>query len=158
MADSPQRKPSACSVSEGRSGEAVAGPWNHKRLWALKVSVRGVVQGVGFRPFVHNLATALELKGFVLNSQEGVWIHVESHDKDRIQSFLNRLNAHAPPLAKIQSIEATPTEPSGFEEFTIRESLSEGGATCWFLRTSLFAGTALQRCSTRGTEDLATLS
>lgn len=114
-------------MSEGRSGEAVAGPWNHKRLWALKVSVRGVVQGIGFRPFVHNLATALELKGFVLNSQEGVWIHVETHDKDRIQSFLNRLNAHAPPLAKIQSIEATPTEPSGFEEFTIRESLSEGG-------------------------------
>lgn len=96
-------------------------------LKALRISVKGVVQGVGFRPFVHNLAVALELKGFVLNSQEGVLIHVESKQQSRLHAFLDRLRGQAPALARIQTLEALSVQPCGYGDFKIRESLSAGG-------------------------------
>jgi len=96
-------------------------------ICAVGIKVKGVVQGVGFRPFVHNLATSLELRGFVLNSPDGVLIHVEATEKARLDRFLERLPREAPPLASIQSLEAARVEPAGHREFTIRESLSEGG-------------------------------
>lgn len=97
------------------------------RKRAFLIKVKGVVQGVGFRPFVHNLATSLELTGFVLNSTEGVLIHVEGVQPERLASFLHRFPKELPPLASIESVETMQVEPAGHLEFTIRESLFEGG-------------------------------
>lgn len=94
---------------------------------AFRIKVKGVVQGVGFRPFVHNLATSLELKGFVLNSPEGVLIHVEGAPPARAERFLQCFPRELPPLASIEALETLEAEPEGFREFTIRESLSAGG-------------------------------
>ncbi len=94
---------------------------------AFCIKVRGVVQGVGFRPYVHNLASSLELTGYVLNSNEGVLIHVEGAELARLESFLQRFPKELPPLAAIESMETFEVEPGGHLEFSIRESLSAGG-------------------------------
>ena len=88
---------------------------------ACLIKVRGVVQGVGFRPFVYRLATDLRLSGWVLNGEEGVSIHLEG-DEPRIQSFLARLKSEAPPASRIVEIEVAPAPPAGFTGFAIRES------------------------------------
>lgn len=83
--------------------------------------VRGVVQGVGFRPFVFRLARAHTLAGWVLNEGEGVEIHVEGAE-DRVRAFLAALEADAPPVAAISAIAVESRPPAGLREFTIRES------------------------------------
>jgi hydrogenase maturation protein HypF len=90
-----------------------------------KVVIRGAVQGVGFRPFVYRLATEIRLKGWVLNSAQGVFIEVEG-TRDRLQSFLLRLEKEKPPRAVIQSLEFSFLDPTGYKEFEIRYS-EEGG-------------------------------
>lgn len=67
----------------------------------LRVCVRGLVQGVGFRPFVHRLATELGLTGFVLNDGTGVTIEVEGQ---ATQNFLHRLSQNPPPLSQLESV------------------------------------------------------
>jgi len=88
---------------------------------AYFIRVRGVVQGVGFRPFVYRLARALDLTGWVLNAEEGVEIHLEGHEPP-LQSFLARLGTETPPAAAISSVDVHPAAPSGFTDFTIRAS------------------------------------
>jgi hydrogenase maturation protein HypF len=88
---------------------------------ACSIRVRGVVQGVGFRPFVYRLATANSLAGWVLNGEQGVEIHVEG-DEAEIQSFVRGLRQQAPPAAVIAELEVGTCEPEGFREFKIRES------------------------------------
>ena len=90
---------------------------------AYSIKVRGVVQGVGFRPFVNRLAWAKGLKGWVLNGEEGVEIHLEG-DQASIQLFLEELKAHPPQAAEISELRVEPGEVAGFTEFTIRESTS----------------------------------
>jgi hydrogenase maturation protein HypF len=90
-----------------------------------KVTIRGVVQGVGFRPFVYRLAREIRLNGWVLNSSQGVFIEVEGAP-DRLQSFLLRLEKESPPRATIQSLEFSFLDPAGYNEFEIRYS-EEGG-------------------------------
>lgn len=83
---------------------------------SLAVRVSGVVQGVGFRPFVYRLATELCLDGIVGNDASGVFVELEG-PPDRLGEFLERLRADAPPLAWIDtvSVEATPVlGTSGF--------------------------------------------
>lgn len=92
-----------------------------------KITIEGVVQGVGSRPFIHNLAISLDLKGFVLNSSQGVLIEVESTNSEMLDRFLERIRRELPPLAHIEHLEVSPSEPRGYEEFTIRESLDEAG-------------------------------
>ena len=78
--------------------------------------VRGVVQGVGFRPFVYRIATEERLAGFVGNGTNGVVIEVEG-PQDRLASFRRRLESEAPPLARIDSltiVEAPPKQEKGF--------------------------------------------
>ena len=58
----------------------------------LKIVVRGAVQGVGFRPFVYRLATELDLRGWVINSAQGVFIEVEG-PPDELSEFARRLRA-----------------------------------------------------------------
>src|SRR5947208_1918649 len=88
---------------------------------ARSIQVRGVVQGVGFRPFVYRLARANSLAGWVLNQEGGVHIHIEGAEIG-LHAFLQDLTAEAPPAAKISVIEAQTCEPAGFMDFVIRES------------------------------------
>jgi hydrogenase maturation protein HypF len=88
---------------------------------ACSILVRGVVQGVGFRPFVYRLAQANQLAGWVLNGEEGVEIYAEGAEAS-LQSFLRELKARPPAAAAIASIEIHRAVPAGLLEFTIRES------------------------------------
>jgi hydrogenase maturation protein HypF len=86
-----------------------------------RFTVRGVVQGVGFRPFVYQLAVSLGLSGWVLNSSRGVVIEVEGESAN-LSEFGRRLVAEAPPLSQIHSLEAEQIPPIGEVGFAIRES------------------------------------
>ena len=88
---------------------------------AYSIKVRGIVQGVGFRPFVYRLARANELRGWVLNGEEGVEIHVEGEER-RLQSFLEEVESQAPHAALIIDLLVEPAEAADFMEFVIRES------------------------------------
>ncbi len=91
-----------------------------------RVRVRGIVQGVGFRPFVHRLATGRSLGGFVLNDGAGVVVEIEGDDSE-LEAFLTSLLSEAPPLARIDSVTWEPAPPSGEGSFTIRESAATSG-------------------------------
>ncbi len=88
---------------------------------ACLIKVRGVVQGVGFRPFVYRIARELDLSGWVLNGEEGVAIHLEG-EEPILQEFLKRLRSEAPPASRIVEIEVASVETVGFQEFVIKES------------------------------------
>ena len=98
----------------------------------LSVTIRGAVQGVGFRPFVFRLAEELGLTGWVNNSAQGVFIEVEGR-RDRLQSFLLRIPREKPPRAFIQSLESSWLDPVGFAKFEIRESDTTGAKTALIL-------------------------
>jgi len=90
------------------------------------IQVQGIVQGVGFRPFIYRLASRLQLTGFVLNDSSGVKIEVEGSDAN-ITEFLNILHVQPPPLAQITSV--TTQSISGqndsiFEIIPSKENLS----------------------------------
>ena len=88
---------------------------------ACSIKVRGVVQGVGFRPFVFRLARANTLAGWVLNGEEGVEIFLEGADQG-LEAFVQALKTEPPPAAQITEIEVQTSKPVGCNEFTIRES------------------------------------
>jgi hydrogenase maturation protein HypF len=73
------------------------------RLAAYRVQINGIVQGVGFRPFIYRLANKYELKGWVKNTSAGVEIQV-SGPPERLQSFISSIKKDAPSLAKIDSL------------------------------------------------------
>jgi hydrogenase maturation protein HypF len=89
-----------------------------------KILIEGVVQGVGFRPFVYRVAKETQLCGYILNSTSGVIIEVEGK-KDKIDTFFSKIVNSFPPLAKISQkrIEFY-QELVGFSKFEIRESKS----------------------------------
>ena len=89
------------------------------------MTVRGAVQGVGFRPFVYRLAGELDLKGWVLNSSGGVFVEIEG-PSDAVRRFLLRLEKEKPPLAIICSSEFSFFDPVGYETFEIRQSDETG--------------------------------
>ena len=70
-----------------------------------QIIVKGVVQGVGFRPYVYTLAGRLGLKGYVTNSADGVIIEAEG---DALPEFIRRLPNEAPPLSQIAGVSVTP--------------------------------------------------
>ncbi|HET9040707.1 MAG TPA: carbamoyltransferase HypF [Gemmatimonadales bacterium] len=88
---------------------------------ACTIRVRGVVQGVGFRPFVYRLARANTLAGWVLNGDEGVEIRLEG-EHERLEAFLRELRAEAPAASSITAIDVDAAEPSGLDDFIIRAS------------------------------------
>ncbi len=90
-------------------------------LEAVRLHVTGVVQGVGFRPFVHRLATRYGLAGWVLNAAGDVQIDVEGSPED-LSAFMRALWVETPPLARIESVERTPGTANGLHTFTIRKS------------------------------------
>jgi hydrogenase maturation protein HypF len=91
-----------------------------------RLEVRGVVQGVGFRPFVYVTASALSLSGSVANNTGGVVIEVEG-DSGAVGQFVVRLREQAPPLAVIESIRSVDLPVIGGTGFTIAESQQHGG-------------------------------
>ena len=88
---------------------------------ACSIRVRGVVQGVGFRPFVYRLARANTLAGWVLNGEEGVEIYLEGAEPG-LRAFVQDLKLQPPPAASIAEIEVHRADPLGLNDFTIRES------------------------------------
>ena len=96
---------------------------------ASRVEINGIVQGVGFRPFVYQIARRYGLTGWVANTASGVDIHLEGRALE-ISEFLTSLEIHAPPLAKITKITRQPALLQGFADFTIASSKkSESRAT-----------------------------
>jgi len=92
----------------------------------VHISVRGVVQGVGFRPFVYQLASRYNLKGWVCNTSEDVKIEVEGEAK-AVEQFLLALKEQAPPRASIEDITVAHHPPANYEKFEIRHSVAEEG-------------------------------
>ncbi|HIH37098.1 MAG TPA: carbamoyltransferase HypF [Methanocellales archaeon] len=86
-----------------------------------KIHIYGIVQGVGFRPFVYRIAHEHGLRGYVLNFGNGVEIWVEGDDK-KIDEFLHDLNTGIPPLSKIDKMVIEKAPEKGFEDFTIKKS------------------------------------
>lgn len=80
--------------------------------------ISGIVQGVGFRPFVYNLASAARLAGFVGNDTDGVFIELEG-DEARLERFISDLERLAPPAARIQRIDVAEVPPHGATSFRI---------------------------------------
>jgi hydrogenase maturation protein HypF len=89
-----------------------------------RIRVRGIVQGVGFRPFVHNLAVGLHLCGYVLNSSDGLEIEIEGPPAD-LDLFLSEFRDHAPPLAEIRGLTIEHLGPAGYDRFFIRHSVDD---------------------------------
>lgn len=87
--------------------------------------MQGVVQGVGFRPFIYRLATSLGLVGWVRNTPSGVIIEVEGA-KSLLQEFFDRLPQEKPPLSTITALQTTPLAIIGEHRFTIHESEEHG--------------------------------
>lgn len=88
---------------------------------ALDITVKGVVQGVGFRPFVFRCAQRFHLTGWVLNALDGVVIHVEGTQND-LDCFAIALVQEAPEAANVKELELNEAPVEGFEEFEIRFS------------------------------------
>ena len=101
----------------------------------LRLRIRGLVQGVGFRPHVWRLARRDDLTGFALNDQDGVLIEVQGV----VDSFVDDLVSQAPPLARIDSVESDLRPPvAGESGFVIRDSEQNGPA-----RTAITADVAI---------------
>jgi hydrogenase maturation protein HypF len=96
------------------------------RLIGKKILVRGIVQGVGFRPKVYGYAKTSKLGGWVCNSSRGVEIEVFGTE-NQIENFIHLLKSSPPPLAKIDSFEISEIEPKNDSEFVILSSQAEVG-------------------------------
>ena len=115
---------------------------------ALRVRIIGIVQGVGFRPFVHRLATGLGLRGYVKNlggSEVEVWVE---GDGDSLREFLTRLERERPPPALIEGMEVEEVRPVGYDRFTIAPSARSVEAYSMIPPDLGVCGTAWRRSST----------
>jgi len=113
---------------------------------AAKIKVNGVVQGVGFRPFVYRIAREHGVTGWVRNTSGNVEIVVEGKGR-AVDSFVAALKAETPSLARIDDINVATCHPQGYTKFEIRESLGQAGeyqlvspdiATCDDCRREIF--------------------
>ena len=98
----------------------------------VHIAIRGAVQGVGFRPYIHRLASDLRLPGWVANTPQGVLIEAEG-DKEALDAFVLRIQREAPPLARIQGLEFSFLDPCGYTSFTIRDSIPGGEPSAFVL-------------------------
>lgn len=90
-------------------------------LTRSKITIEGIVQGVGFRPFIYNLAKSHNLKGYVLNNPQGVQIEVEGEGSN-LKRFLKAITETLPPQAQIVSLKEERLPPLNFTDFEIKES------------------------------------
>lgn len=103
-------------------------PVKHREIVRARITVTGVVQGVGFRPFVHRLATELGLSGFVGNDSAAVFIEVQG-PTEAIAELARRLPAEPPPLALITGIRQETVAPHEEDGFLIVASTSAGAVS-----------------------------
>ncbi|MEW6181887.1 MAG: carbamoyltransferase HypF [Bacillota bacterium] len=103
----------------GRKGSAKTGGKIRYRI-----TVKGTVQGVGFRPFVYNVAQSLGLGGFVLNDARGVIIEAEG-EAEKLAWLIEALHKRPPRLARIASIDREELSPAGYSRFEIIHSADE---------------------------------
>jgi len=99
-----------------------------KTIKTVAITINGIVQGVGFRPFVYREAVALGVTGTVSNSGDGVHI-TASAPPEKLDLFTWRLQHRVPPVATIASFEVTPQTEQAFEDFTIAKSHHQDSAT-----------------------------
>jgi len=104
-----------------------AGGGKGLKVVAERIRVTGVVQGVGFRPFVWRLANELGVSGWVRNDAAGVEINAEGSE-ERLSGLRERLRRDAPPLARVDSVEARAAPALGQHGFTIIDSVTGGAA------------------------------
>ena len=111
-----------------------------------RVSVTGVVQGVGFRPFVYRVASENNLLGWVNNTSGGVEIEVDG-EAAAVEALLHALRHEAPPQSRVKTVDVEYGDPAGFTSFDIRHSEVQSGrfqlvspdiATCPDCRRELF--------------------
>jgi len=115
-----------CSIQENQySMSSKADP---DRLIRYRLEVTGQVQGVGFRPFVYNLAGELKLAGFVANDSTGAVIEVEG-TTEAIEAFCKLMIERQPPLARIKNISRSNIDPLGERQFQIKTSGRSGSAS-----------------------------
>ncbi len=91
----------------------------------LRASISGVVQGVGFRPFIYRLAQELRLNGYVLNDASGVLIEAEG-EEEKLNDLLVRIESEKPGNSRIFGLQFSFLEDAGFMEFEIRQSMANG--------------------------------
>ncbi len=112
-----------------------------------EIKITGIVQGIGFRPFIYNLAQKHLIRGWVLNNEKGVFIDAESEDGN-LDRFIQDIPKLAPPLARIESLDVRYLEPLGYTGFEIRKSeeaedkfvlISPDVATCDQCLSELFS-------------------
>ena len=89
------------------------------------ISIHGIVQGVGFRPFIHRLVSQYGLFGFIKNTSSGVELELEG-EREELERFAGELPEKAPKLAVIESMEITYTDKlAGYRDFRILKSKTE---------------------------------
>ena len=96
-------------------------PENDADILSADIRVTGVVQGVGFRPFIYNLAKSLGLSGYVFNDDAGVLISAEGL-RSVLVDFVRRIREDAPSLSQIDTINVVYSEPRGYSDFVIKDS------------------------------------
>lgn len=90
------------------------------------IRIKGIVQGVGFRPFIYRLATNFNLKGFISNTDEGVFIEIEG-EKKKIEEFIDAIKKEPPPLAVIDNIITEfQSTLKNYKKFSIKRSITTG--------------------------------
>ncbi len=122
MLQVPMSTPPISAVDSSPSSTTVCGRVRRR------VRVRGTVQGVGFRPFVHRIATAQSLAGWVYNDDQGVLIEVEGTDS-ALERFLQSLHAEAPAASTIDEISYVEVACDRSHHFEIRNSPTRAGGT-----------------------------
>ena len=120
---------------------------------ALDIHVTGIVQGVGFRPFVYRMAKKYLINGWVLNAADGVNIHAEGESR-LLDEFVIELSENAPAAAQVKEIELKEVPLQDFDSFEIRFSDDAAPRSC--LPTWPCATIARRNCSTRTTAASAT--
>jgi hydrogenase maturation protein HypF len=95
---------------------------------AVRICIDGVVQGVGFRPFVYRLARELSLSGWVMNRSDGVLIHIQGKGPE-VDRFVKMVPFRAPQASVISRMDSNPVPAGSFNRFTIEESSRTPGGT-----------------------------
>ena len=112
-----------------------------------EIGITGIVQGIGFRPYIYNLAQRHLIRGWVFNNEKGVFIDAEGED-GHLDQFIQEIPKLAPPLARIESFQVKPVKPFGYTTFEIRKSeeaqekfvlISPDVATCDQCLSELFS-------------------
>lgn len=89
-----------------------------------RLEIKGIVQGVGFRPFIYRLAKNYNLKGFVFNNTKGVIVDLEG-SRSSIENVIREIKEQSPPLARIKGIESKKLPVKGYKNFVIKYSRKE---------------------------------